>query len=86
MGLQLRDDVGGGVSAGAPGVDQRAGVLVDTLDAVRVVIGPRGPPGARDGGGALRVAVEVVDSLRLCSDTAEDRVPFSKALNAKRQL
>lgn len=67
VGLQLGDEVGGGVSAGASGVDQHLGVLVETLDGVGVVVSLRGPPGAGDGGGALRTTVEAVDSLRLYS-------------------
>lgn len=71
MGLQLVDEVGGGISAGASGVDQDLGVLIETLDGVGVVVGLRGPPGAGNGGGALRATVEVVDSLRLCSKTQQ---------------
>lgn len=65
VGLQLGDYVGGGVSAGAPGVDQDLGVLVETLDGVGVVVSLWRPPGAGNGGGALRPTVEAVDSLRL---------------------
>lgn len=71
VGLQLGDEVGGGVSAGASGVDQDPGVLVETLDGVGVVVGLRGPPGAGDGGGALRATVEAVDWLRLYRQTPE---------------
>lgn len=67
VGLQLGDDVGAGVSAGTTGVDQSPRVLVETLDDVGVIVGLWGHPGAGDGGGALRAAVEAVDSLRLCS-------------------
>lgn len=65
VGLQLGDDVGGGVSARTSGVDQPLGVLLETLDGVGVVVGHRRAPGAGDGGGALRVTVEAVDSLWL---------------------
>lgn len=63
--LQLGDDVGGGVSAGASGVDQDLGVLVETLNSVGVKVSLRGHPRAGDGGGALRTTVEAVDSLGL---------------------
>lgn len=63
VGLQLSDDVAGGVSAGSSGVNQGVGVLVETLDGVGVIVGLRGCPGTGDGGGPLRTAVEAVDSL-----------------------
>lgn len=71
VGLQLGDEVGAGVSAGASGVDQGPGILVQTLNGVGVVVGLRGHPGAGDGGGALRATVEAVDSLRLCSKNTQ---------------
>ncbi len=65
VGLQLGDEVGGGVSAGASGVDQDLGVLAETFNGVGVIVCLRGRPGAGDGGGALRPTVEAVDSLWL---------------------
>ena len=65
VGVQLGDVVDGGVSAGAAGVHQRAGVPVETLDGVGVVVGLRGRPGAGDGGGALGATVEALHTLRL---------------------
>lgn len=64
----MGDQVGGGVSTSASRVDQDPGVLVETLNGVGVVVGLRWPPGAGDGGGALRATVEAVDSLWLCSN------------------
>ncbi|TNN58692.1 hypothetical protein EYF80_031106 [Liparis tanakae] len=69
VGLQLRDEVTGGISAGAARVDQDLGVLVKTLDGVGVVVGLWGAPGAADGGGALGATVEAVDSLRFYGKT-----------------
>lgn len=68
MGLQLRDEVGGGLSAGASGVDQNLGALEETFDVVGIVVGFWRRPGAGDGCGALRSTVEAVDSLRLYSE------------------
>lgn len=60
--LQLSNDIAGGVSAGAPRVDQGAGVLMNTLNVVGVVIRLWGGPGTGDGGGALGPAMEADDS------------------------
>lgn len=50
VGLQLRDEIGAGISTGASGVDQDPGVLVQTLNGVGVVVRLWGHPGAGDGG------------------------------------
>lgn len=63
VGLQLGDEIGGGVAASASGVDQDPGILVEALNGVGVVVRLWGAPGAGDGRGALRAAVEAVDSL-----------------------
>lgn len=67
MGLQLGDEVGGRVSPGASGVDQNLGALEETFDAVGIVVSLRRHPGTGNGRGALRAAVEAVDSLWLYS-------------------
>lgn len=64
--LQLGYDIRGGLPAGASGVDESVGVLVQTFDGIGVVVGLRGHPGAGDGCGALRPTVEALDPLRLC--------------------
>lgn len=69
MGLQLGDEVAGGVTAGASGVDEDLGVSMETLNSVGVIVSLGGSPGAGDGGGALRATVKAVDSLRLCRRT-----------------
>lgn len=68
VGLQLSDEVGAGVSAGASRVDQGLGILVQALNGVGVIVSLRWHPGARNGVGALRATVEAVDWFWFCRE------------------